>query len=163
LPQGLHKEFFMLQALAASPAALEAGLATLPSQPLATPLQIRDAAVALVERDQMHQAYSLVSEAVRTHSDSQELLSLAALICEAREDWARASAYLERLVRLQGSCVTAEVLCHWIRVLRCQGSVDRAAKLATNAQKIYPEYEMLRSEKETLDAILSARSGMAGG
>ena len=88
---------------------------------------------------------------------------MLALIAEARQDWKNASLYLERLVRLQGSGVTAETLSHWVRVLRCQGQYARASKLAGNALKMYPDHVMLESESKTLASILSAQSIKAGG
>jgi uncharacterized protein HemY len=87
---------------------------------------------------------------------------MLALISEARQDWAKASFYLERLVRLQGSGVTAETLNHWVRVLRCQGQIERAARLARNALKMHPGHEMLESESKTLSSILAVKTGQAG-
>ena len=87
---------------------------------------------------------------------------MLALISEARQDWAKASLYLERLVRLQGSGVSAETLSHWVRVLRCLGEMGRAARLAGNALKMYPGDVMLESESQTLNSILAAKAARAG-
>jgi Tfp pilus assembly protein PilF len=84
---------------------------------------------------------------------------MAALICEAVQDWAQASIYLERLVRVQGSAVTAETLCHWVRVLRCLGQIQRAARLARQGQQMFPEHPMLESEHRTLTSILAVKAG----
>lgn len=145
----------MLQALAVSSAALDAGFSSLPEQMSVSPQLARQAAVELVASDKLAEAFALVDRAVRQHPDSQELVSMLALISEARQDWAQASVYLERLVRLQGSGVTAETLCHWVRVLRCQGKIQRAARLADNSLKMFPGHEMLESESSTLKSILS--------
>ena len=152
----------MLQALAVPSAALDAGFASPPAQSAASPQLVREAAVNLVAKNQLAQAFALVEGAVHQHSDSQELVSLLALISEARQDWNKASIYLERLVRLQGSGVTAETLSHWVRVLRCQGHCARASKLAANALKMYPGHVMLESESQTLASILAAQSVKAG-
>jgi uncharacterized protein HemY len=152
----------MLQALAVSPAALDAGFSSPPEPTPVSPQLVRQAAVDLVAGNQLSQAFSLVEGAVRQHPDSQELISMLALISEARQDWAKASVYLERLVRLQGSGVTAETLNHWVRVLRCQGQIERAARLAGNALKMYPGHVMLESESQTLNSILAVKSGQAG-
>ena len=153
----------MLQALAVSPAALDTGFKPPPAQTLASPQCVREAAVDLVAKNQLGQAFALVEGASREHPDSQELVSMLALISEVRQDWAKASIYLERLVRLQGSDVTAETLSHWVRVLRCQGQLERAARLAGNALKMYPGHTMLESESQTLSSILAAGSAKAGG
>jgi len=152
----------MLQALAVSPAALDAGFSSPPEQMPVSPQHVRQAAVDLVARNQLSQAFALVEGAVRQHPDSQELVSLLALISEARQDWTKASFYLERLVRLQGSGVSAETLSHWVRVLRCLGHMERAARLAGNALKMYPGDVMLESESQTLTSILAARSARVG-
>ena len=65
-------------------------------------------------------------------------------------------------MRLQGSGVTAETLSHWVRVLRCLGHMERAARLAGNALKMYPGHVMLESESQTLNSILAAKSARAG-
>ena len=152
----------MLQALAVSPAAIDAGFSPTTEQTSVSPQLVRQAAVDLVASNQLSQAYNLVEGAVRQHPDSQELVSMLALISEARQDWAKASVYLERLVRLQGSGVTAETLSHWVRVLRCQGHMERAARLAGNALKMYPGHEMLESESQTLNSILAAKTVQVG-
>ena len=152
----------MLQALAVSPAALDAGFSSPPEPTTVSPQLVRQAAVDLVASNQLSQAYALVEGAVHQHPDSQELVSMLALISEARQDWAKASVYLERLVRLQGSGVTAETLSHWVRVLRCQGRIERAARLAGNALKMYPGHVMLESESQTLNSILAAKSAQTG-
>lgn len=152
----------MLQAFAVSPAALDAGFSSPPEPKPVSPQLVRQAAVDLVAGNQLSQAFTLVEGAVRQHPDSQELVSMLALISEARQDWAKASFYLERLVRLQGSGVTAETLNHWVRVLRCQGQIERAARLARNALKMHPGHEMLESESKTLSSILAVKTGQAG-
>jgi uncharacterized protein HemY len=152
----------MLQALAVSPAALDAGFSSPSEQTPVSPHHVRQAAVDLVARNQLTQAFALVEGAVRQHPDSQELVSMLALISEARQDWAKASFYLERLVRLQGSGVTAETLSHWVRVLRCLGHMERAARLAGNALKMHPGHVMLESESQTLNSILAAKSARVG-
>lgn len=152
----------MLQALAVPSAALDAAFVSPPAQSASSPQQVREAAVSLVAKNQLAQAFALVEGAAHHHSDSQELVSLLALICEARQDWKKASIYLERLVRLQGSGVTAETLSHWVRVLRCQGQYERASKLAGNALKMYPGHVMLESESLTLASILTAKTAIAG-
>ena len=63
---------------------------------------------------------------------------------------------------LQGSGVTAETLSHWVRVLRCLGHMERAARLAGNALKMHPGHVMLESESQTLSSILAAKSAGAG-
>lgn len=152
----------MLQALAVSPAAIDAGFSSPPQLKPVSPQLVRQAAVDLVASNQLSQAYALVEDALSQHPESQELVSMLALISEARQEWAKASIYLERLVRLQGSGVTAETLNHWVRVLRCQGQIERAARLAGNALKMYPGHVMLESESQTLRSMLAVKAAQAG-
>lgn len=152
----------MLQAFAVPSSALDLAVSSPPVQAAASPQLVCEAAVDLVAGNQLAEAFDLVEGALRQHGDSQELTSLLALIAEARHDWKNASLYLERLVRLQGSGVTAETLSHWVRVLRCQGQYARASKLASNALKMYPDHVMLESESKTLASILSTQSIRAG-
>ncbi len=149
----------MLQALATHAVVSDAAFAP-PPEKASSPTAVRDLAVELVSRNQMGQALAAVEEALALDSDSQELLSMAALICEAVQDWVQASHYLERLVRVQGSAVTAETLCHWVRVLRCLRQFQRAARLAGQAQQMFPEHPLLQSEHQTLASILNLQSGV---
>ena len=151
----------MLQALAVSPAAIDADFSSPPQLRPVSPQLVRQAAVDLVASNQLSQAYVLVEDAVSQYPESQELVSMLALIAEARQDWPQASVYLERLVRLQGNGVTAETLSHWVRVLRCQGQIERASRLASNALKMYPSHVMLESESQTLNSILVANAVQA--
>ena len=152
----------MLQVLAVAPAVVDAAYSPQAAQSSPSPQLAREAAVDLVEKNQLAQAFNLIEGALRQYTDSQELVSMLALISEAGQDWSKASIYLERLVRLQGSGVTAETLSHWVRVLRCQGDCERAAKLAGNALKMYPGHAMLESESQTLNSILARQSAKAG-
>jgi Tfp pilus assembly protein PilF len=159
LPLGFTLEPFMLQALATHAAVSDAAFAP-PPEKANSPTAVRDLAVELVSRNQMGPALAVVEEALALEPDSQELLSMAALISEAVQDWVQASHYLERLVRVQGSAVTAETLCHWVRVLRCLGQLQRAARLARQAQQMFPEHPLLKSEHQTLASILNLQSGV---
>jgi hypothetical protein len=149
----------MLQAFATHAAVSDAAFAP-PPEKAVSPKAARDLAVDLVSRNQMSQALSVVEGALAHDCDSQDLLSMAALICEAVQDWPQASSYLERLVRVQGSGVTPETLCHWVRVLRCLGQTQRAAMLAANARQKYPEHVLLESEHQTLTSILALKAGV---
>lgn len=152
----------MLQAFAVPPAASDAAFTSPPKQSVASPQIVCQEAVELVGKNQVTEAFRLVEGALLRHPDSQELVSMLALISETRQDWDAAAIYLERLVRLQGSGVAAETLSHWVRVLRCQGRIERAAKLAGNALKMYPDHIMLKSEWQTLNSIRAVRSLSAG-
>lgn len=148
----------MLQALATSPAAVEPAY-SLPPQRALSPTAVRLAAVDLVARNQVEQALASIDAALIQDPDSQELLSMAALICEVKHDWRMASTHLERLVRVQGSAVTAETLCHWVRVLRCLGQIERAFGLSSSALALFPEHPMLESEHQTLSSMGVVKAG----
>ena len=158
LPLGFTLEPLMLQAFATHAAVSDAAFAP-PPEKAVSPKAARDLAVDLVSRNQMSQALSVVEGALAHDCDSQDLLSMAALICEAVQDWPQASSYLERLVRVQGSAVTAETLCHWVRVLRCLGQIERAFGLSRSALALFPEHPMLESEHQTLSSMGVVKAG----
>jgi tetratricopeptide (TPR) repeat protein len=123
---------------------------------------IRETAVRLVSADRLSDAFNLVADALEKAQDSQELLALIALICEASFNWSGAAAYLERLIRIQGEHAPAETLSHWVRVLRCQGHLDQALDVASRSLQIYPDHPMLASEFETLNSIRAVQTKKVG-
>lgn len=124
------------------------------SQPLnsPTPRDIRMSAAAMVARDQIAEARTMVTNGLIQHPDSEDLLVMQALISEMGHDWATASRSLENLVRIQGRNVAAETWCHWVRVLRCLGDWNKATAVAKLGLAQYPEHGMLLSEWQTLNS-----------
>ncbi len=150
----------MLQAFAVSPA--DAAF-NQPAPPDAvSPRAVREAAAELVAANQLTKALRLVDEALREHPQSQDLLAMMALICEVRHDWPRACDCLEQLIRVQGQAVSAESLGHYVRVLRCDGRLQRALTMAQRGLQIYPDDAMLESEYQTLLSMGANQSQASG-
>ncbi len=151
----------MLQAFAVSPAAADA-FSVPPAPASHSPKFVREEVAALVAKNQLPQATALVTQALITHPGSQDLLSIMALVCEAKQDWGQAAHFLERLIKVQGQGVSAESLRHYVRVLRCQGRLTRALKLAQRGLHLYPKDQMLESEVLTLDSLLGRSTDKTG-
>jgi len=114
-------------------------------QPSATE-RLRLAAAELFRQGRLAEADALIHDALQQHPDSEDVLVMRALISEVLHDWSSAAAALEHLVQLQGRSAPAEVWCHWVRVLRCQGRSQRAGEVAAQALTWHPLHPALSAE-----------------
>jgi hypothetical protein len=121
--------------------------------------RIRMAAADLFRQGRLAEADLLTYEALQQYPDSEDVLVMRALICEVRHDWAMAASVLERLVRLQGQGAPAETWCHWVRVLRCQGHLERALAVATEALSHHPLHTVLTTEQMEIGQTLAGQTG----
>jgi len=145
----------MLQAVAVEPPSIDA-IFNLPAPSgTSAPASIRKAAADLVGLNQLNEALVLLQRGLRQHPDSQDLLAMMALVCEVRHDWNKAEISLERLAHVQGAQITAETWSHWVRVVRCQGKLEKAFQLAKQGLQQHPDHVLLYSEFQTLDSMLN--------
>ena len=144
----------MLQAVAVEPPSVDAVI-NLPAQSdTSAPASIRKAAAELVTVNQLNEALILLDRGLRQHPDSQDLLAMLALVCEVRHDWYRAETALEKLAQVQGTQITAETWSHWVRVVRCQGRLEKAFRIAKQGLLEHPDHVLLNSEFGTLESII---------
>ena len=87
------------------------------------------------------------------YPDSEDVLIIRALICEAQQDWPQAAAALERLVALQNQDAPVQSWCQWVRVLRCNGELAKAREKALSGLRMHPAHPMLASELAQLEAL----------
>lgn len=144
----------MLQAVAVEPPSIDAIINLPAPSGTSAPASIRKAAADLVGLNQLSEALLLLERGLLQHPESQDLLAMMALVCEVRHDWSNAEIALEKLANVQGALATAETWSHWVRVVRCQGKLEKAFRLAQQGLGQHPEHELLYSEYQTLDSIL---------
>lgn len=120
------------------------------------PGAFRFMAAALVAKGQIDEAEELIVQALTGAPDSEDLLVMHVLLCESRQRWADAASALQRLVDIQGEHVTEETLCHWVRVLRCLGDWESAARTVKGALVKFPSSPMLQSESATIESVLTS-------
>ena len=111
-----------------------------------TPLDFRLAIANQVEKDNLPMAEALGEAGLSLYPDAEDVLVMAALLAELREDWVAADEYLEQLVERQKQATPPTTWRHWIRVLRCNGEPAKAFATARKALAHYPEDAALRSE-----------------
>lgn len=145
----------MLQAVAVEPPSIDAIINLPAPSGTSAPASIRKAAADLVGLNQLREALLLLERGLLQHPESQDLLAMMALVCEVRHDWGKAETALEKLAQLQGAQATAETWSHWVRVVRCQGKLEKAFLLVQQGLRQHPEHELLNSEFQTLDSILN--------
>ena len=115
--------------------------------------RIRFAAADLFRQGRVAEADLLTHEAMQQYPDSEDVLVIRALICEVRHDWHGATQALERLLGLQGKHAPAESWCHWLRVLRCGGQLQRVFDIAMLALQHHPAHPAIASELAQLEAM----------
>lgn len=153
----------MLQAVAVEPPSMDA-IVNLPAPSgTSAPASIRKAAADLVGLNQLGEALLLLERGLLQHPDSQDLLAMMALVCEVRHDWHKAETALEKLAAVQGTQTTAETWSHWVRVVRCQGKLEQALRLAQQGLRHHPGHELLYSEYQTLDSMVSTPLAVSRG
>ena len=115
--------------------------------------RIRFAAADLFRQGRVAEADLLTQEAMQQYPDSEDVLVIRALICEVRQDWHGATKALERLLALQGKHAPVESWTHWLRVLRCDGQLQRAFDSATQALQHHPAHPAIASELAQLEML----------
>ena len=115
--------------------------------------RIRFAAADLFRQGRVAEADLLTHEAMQQYPDNEDVLVIRALICEVRQDWHNASQALERLLALQGKHAPAESWTHWLRVLRCDGKLQRAFDTAVQALQHHPAHPAIASELAQLETL----------
>lgn len=115
-----------------------------------SPTEIRQAIAELVAHDQMAMADALCQAGLSLYPDSEDIVSISALLAELEQDWQAAQQHLEKLLELQGAKSQAPVWRHLIRVVRCQLDPQKAFDLAAQAILLHPSDSDLRAEWHAL-------------
>lgn len=115
-----------------------------------SPVKIREWVAELFEQNHLNLAIALAEAGLALYPDSEDVLVIAALVAEVRQDWAHSRELLEHLIRVQSGNTPAEVWYHLARVLRCEGLHARAWSVARKALLQHPTSTELKQMVEEL-------------
>lgn len=115
-----------------------------------SPAEIRQAIAELVTHQHIDMARALCEAGLSLYPDSEDIVSISALLAELDQDWQIAQQHLEKLLELQGHFSQALVWRHLIRVVRCQLEPLKALKLAQQAAVLHPQDTDLQAELNAL-------------
>ncbi len=115
-----------------------------------SPSEIRHAIAELVTNNHSDMARALCEAGLSLYPDSEDIVSISALLAELDQDWQTAQQHLEKLLMLQGSLTQALVWRHLIRVVRCQLDPLKAWKLAQQSVILHPQDSDLQIELSAL-------------
>jgi hypothetical protein len=111
---------------------------------------VREAISALVAEDKLALADALCEAGLSLHPGDENILSMAALMANLHQDWARSEQYLRELMAVQGSSATEFTWNLLVRVLRCQAEPIEALSMAQAGLTYHPESADLRREVDEL-------------
>jgi len=111
-----------------------------------SPEEIRQAIAELVAHNQLAMASALCQAGLSLYPDSEDILSISALLAELEQDWQAAQQHLEKLLSVQGAKSKSTVWHHLIRVVRCQLDIQKSLALAKQAVELHPSDHQLQSE-----------------
>lgn len=125
-----------------------------------TASEIRYSIAELVAQNNLSLAEALADAGLSLYPHHEEMLAIASLLAEVRQDWASAASLLEQLVSLQGSSTPLTTCLHWVRVLRCHCEPMLALKAVEHALHLHPNDPTLQAEKTNLLALIPSISSM---
>ena len=108
--------------------------------------EIRQTLADLVAADRIDLANALAAAGQSLYPESEDILSISALLAEIQKDWTTAEEHLRKLVETQGAATTPFTWRHLIRVLRCQFEHVKALQVAKQAMAAYPNDTTLNDE-----------------
>jgi len=123
---------------------------------------VREAISALVAQDKLALADALCEAGLSLHPGDENILSMAALMANLHQDWARSEQYLRELMAVQGSGATEFTWNLLVRVLRCQAEPIEALNTAKAGLIHYPESADLRREVAELEDIFGDAAMFVG-
>jgi hypothetical protein len=124
--------------------------------------EVREAISALVAQDQLGLADALCEAGLSLHPGDENILSMAALMANLHQDWARSEEYLRELMVVQGNGATEFTWNLLVRVLRCQAEPIEALNTAKAGLMHYPESADLRRELAELEAMFGDAAMFVG-
>jgi hypothetical protein len=127
-----------------------------------TAAEVREAISTLVAQDKLALADALCEAGLSLHPGDENILSMAALMANLHQDWARSEQYLRELMALQGDGATEFTWNLLVRVLRCQCEPLEALNTAQAGLLMYPDSADLQQERAELQAQLGDVSAFIG-
>lgn len=119
-----------------------------------TPAEIRGAIADLVALEKTDLASALCDAGLSLYPDSEDILAIAALLAESRQDWTTAEQLLAQLILKQAGSTPAATWQHYIRVLRCLCELQSALQITEHALQFHPTDPVLMKELESLMVML---------
>ena len=123
---------------------------------------VREAISALVAQDKLALADALCEAGLSLHPGDENILSMAALMANLHQDWARSEQYLRELMAVQGSGATEFTWNLLVRVLRCQAEPIEALNMAKAGLTYYTESADLRREVAELEDMFGDAAMFVG-
>ncbi len=120
-----------------------------------TAAEIRQTLAELVTADQMALADALAAAGQSLYPESEDILSISALLCEIKRDWVGAEDLLIKLISVQNQVATPFTWQHLIRVQRCQLEDSKALMSAKQALQHHPDDAALNNEFLALKEMVS--------
>jgi tetratricopeptide (TPR) repeat protein len=117
--------------------------------------EIRQTMADLVATDRIDLANALAAAGQSLYPESEDILSISALLAEIQQDWTAAEELLRKLVDTQGTATTSFTWRHLIRVLRCQCEPGKALQAAKQALSAFPDDALLNDEFLALQELVS--------
>lgn len=125
-----------------------------------SPTEIREAIAKLVADDRMGLAQALGDAGLSLYPNHPEILAIATLLAEVRQDWLAADTLVEQLVHLQGDATPVATWQHWVRILRNQCEHQKALKVVKAGLTLYPDQPALLEERDSLTTLLGNTNTM---
>ncbi len=122
--------------------------------------EIRQTLADLVAADRVDLANALAAAGQSLYPESEDILSISALLAEIQKDWTTAEDHLRKLVATQGTATTPFTWRHLIRVLRCQFETAKALHVAQQAIAAHPADVDLNDEFLALQRLVSDQTPM---
>lgn len=108
--------------------------------------EIRQTIADLVAADKIALADALAAAGQSLYPESEDILSISALLCEIKSDWNGAEELLLKLMTVQKNMATPFTWRHLIRVQCCQLEYRKAFLVAQQAIAAYPNDSVLNDE-----------------
>ncbi len=123
----------------------------------------REAISALVANDKIGLADALCEAGLALHASDPHILSMAGLMANLHQDWARAEEYLRELIVIQGDAHVTEFTWNLLtRVMRCQCEPFEALTVAKTGLIYHPHSADLQREVSELKGLLGEVSAFVG-
>ncbi len=128
-----------------------------------SPADIRQSISELVARGNISLADALAEAGMSLYPQSEEILAIAALLAEVRQDWGTAATLLQHLIEVQGEEYSpVSTWLHLVRVLRCMCDPSQAMEVVEKALKHHPAHDVLMAEKNDLLTFFESISNVHG-
>ncbi len=120
-----------------------------------TPGQIREAIADLVAQDLISTARPLGDAGLSLYPQSEDMLSINALLSCTGGDWTSAETLLRELLALQGDQAPVMPWLMLVRSLRCQIEPVKAADALATALALHPKDSGLLQEQVLVQALMA--------